>query len=450
MKHTLIKTSVLMCLAAFVAACGGGGSSEIDGPTLSMSEAGMMVVDQLYINGGMDDEYSSEGEFSVYLRDAATGEDIACTTADGGMDKLSTGGFYYGGLDIPIQEVSTEHPSESARFQVVFVEQDSKGCPDGIDEEDDIAGTSEEFMFENLLGKQIWATNGRAAVVFRNQNEEAKNIKAMAPALSKGLAIDELYFENGSDGDVASRYYVFVDRVEDGKSVYQCQLDDALLANIRYGNIVYAALGFPISCFDPDDPDFDEIPMRLGVYIQKESGTELVAETEPAPIGELVGEVAYFKNQKGYVSFQGVMDTPFTASVLRLDELISLEATYLQYALTPSFRPTVELEITDSGGSYVIACSGSDQGLTGVGAPGTYDNLSAAFVAADGQRELFGWSGVLIRLVDRADGLKCPSPLAAKPTVLATSGVLSTAKVSAGNVDFDSGAGKVKYRIVVE
>lgn len=450
MKHTLIKTSVLMCLTAFVAACGGGGSSEIDGPTLSTSEANAMLVDQLYINGGMDDEYSSEGEFSVYLRDAATGKDISCTTPDGGMNKLSTAGLYYGGLEIPLQEVSVEHPSEIARFQVVFVEQDSKGCPDGIDEEDDIAGISKEFMFEDLLGKQIWATNGRAAVVFRNQNEESKNIKAMEPALSKGLFIDELYFENGSDGDQASRYYVFVDRVEDGKSVYQCQLDDSLLASIRYGNIVYAALGYPITCFSPDDPDFDQIPVRFGVYIQKESGTELVAETEALPIGDLIGEVVQFKDGKGYVSFQGVMSTPFSASVLRLAELTDLEATYLQYALTPSFRPTVELEITDSGGSYVIACSGSDQGLSGVGTPGTYDGLNATFVAAEGQKQLFGWSGVLIRLADRTDGLKCPSPLAATPTVLGTSGVLSTAKVSAGNIEFDSGAGRVKYRIVAQ
>jgi len=441
------KLMVMMLALVFACGCGGGGSSEIDGPTLSISEATSMVIDQVYINGGMGDEYSSNAEFSVYLRDAATGMDVACTTAEDGMAELSTAGVYYGGLSVPLHEVKGDHPSEMARFQLVFVEQDSEGCPGPIDDEDDIAGISAEFMFEGLLGKQIWATNGLAVAVLRNRSEEEKSIKSMAPALADGLSIDKIFFNNDSDAQETHDYYIFVDQVEDGRSVYQCQVDDDLMGNIRYGDIVYSVLGFPISCFSATDQGFDDISVRVGLYIQKDTGTQLVGETEPTQIGDLIGEMASFTNGKGYVSFQSVITTPFAAPVVRLGELTSLMATSLTYELTPSYNPTVELHLANSGGDYIIACAGEEQGLVGVDVPGTYEGLDGSFVAAEGQKELFGWNEVLLRLVDRRDGLSCPAPLSAEATVLATTDALSSGDLNVGTIEFENGAGIVTLSI---
>lgn len=443
MRRAIHKLTTISFALALMAGCGGEGVTDIQGPTLSVSEAMVMVVDQLYINGGLDDEYSQKGEFSVYLRDAATGKDVACTRDDDGMDELSTPGVYYGGLSVPFAQVSADHPSEMARFQIVFVEQDSDGCPNPIDEDDDIAGTSAEFMFDGLLNQQIWAVNGRAAVVLRNSSGEARSVKSMAPALAEGLGIDKIYFKNGSDGDKSSDYYIFIDQVENGRSIYQCQISDDLMEEIHYGNTIYAALGFPVTCFSATDPDFANTNVRVGVYIQKSSGPSIVGETEAKPIGELIGEMAPFTNGNGYVVFQGVMTTPFSAPVIRLGELAMLNVNSLEYELTPSYNPTVELHITDSGGNYVIACAGEAQGLVGVSVPGSHAGLDANLVAADGQRELFGWSSVLLRLVDRKDGLKCPEPLGAEPTVLATTKALSSGDLDARTVQFQNGAGSV-------
>ncbi|MBT3182501.1 MAG: hypothetical protein HN337_08360 [Deltaproteobacteria bacterium] len=438
----MFKIITIACLISIFTSCGGGGGgSKIEGPTLSLGEALSIIVDQFYINSGLDDEYGSRGEFSVYLRDAATGQDVACTKAEDGMEELSTAGIYYGGLSIPLTEVDEEHPDEMARFQLVFVEQDGEGCPGPIDDDDDIAGISTEFMFDSLIDKKIWATNGQAVAVLRNQSSDVTTVSPMAPALEEGLIIDEIYFNNGSDGQSSSRYYIFVDQIESGSSTYQCQVDDDLMADVRFGDIVYSALGFPISCFSANDPDFDFIKVRLGLYIQKSQGPVLVGETEATAIGDMIGENVPFTNGKGYVTFRNIITTPFASSALRLGELASVEVTSMSYELTPSFNPTIELHIMNGSGDYIIACAGEDQGLTGVDAPGEYDDLSATFVAATGQRELFGWDDVIVKLVDRTDGYSCPKPLEGDPTTLAQSGSLSGSDLLAGTIDFLNGAG---------
>ncbi len=436
---------IIIALTALCAAgCGGGGgSTTIEGPVLSINELTALVIDQFFVNGGLDDEYAARGEFSLYLRDAATGEDVACTRADEGMEELAVAGVYYGGLSIPLTEVAGNAIDSVARFQLLFVEQDSEGCPEPIDDEDDIVGSSAELTFDGLLDQQIWAGNGRGVALLRAGSDDAASIRSMAPALAEGLFVDKLFFDNGGDGREAARYYLFADRVDDGRSTYQCQVDDELMADIRFGHIVYAALGFPFDCFEGSDPGFADIPVRVGLYIQKEGGPELVGETEVTPIGEMIGERIAFTNEKGYVSFQGVVPTPFSASVVRLGDLTDLVATALTYELTPAANATVELQVTDAAGAFTIACAGADQGLIGVGAPGSYEGLDAGFVAAEGQEALFGQNGVLMRLVERTDGLACPKPMASAPTVLATSAVLTSDELGAGTIAFASGAGNV-------
>ena len=75
--------------------------------------------------------------------------------------------------------------------------------------------------------------------------------------------------------------------------------------------------------------------------------------------------------------------------------------------------------------------------------PGTYDDLNARFVAAQGQMELFGWRDILIRLVERTDGLACPSPLTAAPTVLASTVMLGSSDLGAVELAFENGAGRL-------
>lgn len=451
MKSILVKISLLIAICVGFVSCGGsGGASSIEGPTLSIGEAMSLVLDQLYINGGLDDEYSNRAEYSVYLRDAATGQDVACTTAEGGMEKLSTPGIYYGGLSIPFVEVDDEHPSEMARFQLIFVDQDVTECPDPIGEEDDLAGESAEFMFDNLVDNHIWATNGRAVAVLRVSSEDERNVRSMAPAFEDGLIIDELYFENGSEGEEAGRYYIFMDEVEDGETVYQCQIEDEYMRNIRFGNLVYAALGYPISCFDAADDDFLDKRVRLGLYIQRDSGPSQIGETEPMLIMDIIGERIDFTNDKGYVSFRGVATTPFGSQVIRLEELAALQDVALSYELTPSIDPTIELHLTPGNSNYIVACAGEAQGLVGVETPGVYDGLSAKFVAAEGQTELFGWSTVVLKLVERNDDLTCPSPYGSSPTVLAESEELSGAMLSEGAIVFENGAGTAALERVVE
>jgi hypothetical protein len=444
MKRSSTISGIISALLLLLVGCGGsGGQANIEGPILSLDQIKSLMVDQFFVNGGLDDEYSERGEFSVYLRDAATGSDVACARAEDGMDKLSVPAVYYGGLNIPLKQVEGDLPESVARFQVVFVEQDSEGCPLPIDDDDDIAGITPEFTFEGLMDQEVWAMNGRGVVVFRAEGGEDVSISRMSPALQDGLVIDKLYFDNGDEGDSAERYYIFVDRVEDGRSAYQCQVADDLMNKIRYGDLVYAGLNFPIDCFDADEHGFADIPVRLSLFIQRESGPALIGETDVIAIGELIGEKVAFTNDKGYVSFRSVMATAFSAPVARLGELTDQVVETLTYELTPSADPTLELLITDGDSGFVIACAGAEQGLTGVDLPGTYDGLSAKFVAADGQMELFGWRDLFVSFVERTDGFKCPSPLSAAPTVLASSALLEIADLGAVELAFENGAGSV-------
>ena len=359
---------VMLFSILLLAGCGGsGGQENIEGPILSIGQIKSLVVDQFFVNGGLEDEYAERGEFSIYVRDAATGRDVACTSSEDGMDKLSVPAVYYGGLSVPLKQVDGDLPENVARFQVLFVEQDSEGCPRPIDDDDDIAGVTPEFTFDGLMDQKIWAMNGRGAVVFRAEGGEDISISRMSPALTDGLVIDELYFDNGNEGDSAERYYIFVDHIEDGSSVDNCQVADDLMAKIRYGDLVYAGLNFPIDCFDPEAHGFADTPVRLSLFIQRENGPELIGETEIQPIGEIIGEKVAFTNDKGYVSFRSVMSTAFSSPVARLGELTDEVVQVLSYELTPSADPTLELQITDENGDFIIACAGENQGTNWCG-----------------------------------------------------------------------------------
>ncbi len=451
MKINAMRTLLILASICFLAACGSGGSTSIEGPVLSLSEVRALVIDQFFVNGGLDDEYASEGEFSLYLRDAATGQDVACTSAENGMEELAIPAIYYGGLSVPFESVDGEHPESLARFQLLFVEQDSQGCPEPIDEdEDDIAGISAELTFDELLEQPIWATNGRAVTVLRAQSSDAVTVRSMAPSLARGFFLDKLFFENGSEGRQANRYYLFVDRIENGSSTYESQVSDDDMAAIQYGELIYAALGFTVPGFDAADAGFDDTAVRVSLYVQRDSGPALVGQTDVATIGELIGEKALFTNGKGYVTFRSVMPTPFSASVVRLEELIDLIATDLSYTLTPEAAPTMELQVTDVEGNYAIACAGANQGLGGVDAPGTYAGLTAGLATVTGQQELFGWDTVLIRLVNRTDGLTCPAPMTATPEILGQSAGLTSAGLGAGSYTFANEAGSVTLALDAE
>ena len=81
----LIFTSMFI-----LAACSGSGSSDISGPVLDVGSVDSIALDQFFINGGVQDEFLGQGKFSVYLRDASSGKDLACTAAVDGMKKLSS------------------------------------------------------------------------------------------------------------------------------------------------------------------------------------------------------------------------------------------------------------------------------------------------------------------------------------------------------------------------
>ncbi len=440
---------MIMSIGMTLYACGGGGSgtTSIEGPLLSINEIKAMKVDQFYINGGLGDEYVNEGEFSIYLRDAATGKDVACTHIDDGMHRVSLPGMVYANLDIPFREIDADHPSDMARFQIVFVEQDSEGCPGAIDDDDDIAGISDEFMFDDLLEKRIWAKNGRASVVFRSGDAENSRIQSMAPALNTGLFVDKLYFENDRAGDDAGRYYLFADRIEDGESSYQCQVADELMTHIRYSDIVYAALGFAFDCFDFENTDVETTKVRIGLYYQTDNGPELIGETKDVAIGALIGEKIVFTNNKGYISFQSVMTTPFSSSVIRLQELPTLNVNELDYTLMPSQAGRVELHVMDADMKYSLACAMGDYQGISIDESGHYADLQAHFMTTDDQRELFGWDLVKMVLVERMDNLACPLPFDQMPAVLGESTVLSSRVLGTSQrISFENGAGYISLK----
>lgn len=439
MKRHARSFFFLILMALFASACGSGGASSITGPILSIGEIQSLLLDQLFVNGGMADEYGDHAEFSVYVRDAATGEDIACTTQEDGLAKLTAAGVYYAGLSVPLSEVEGEHSTSVARFQILFVEKDGAACPAPIASEDDIAGVSAELTFDQLLGTRIWATNGLAAAVLRSPSEIPLSVASMAPMLEDGLSIDKLFFE--TDSDEEARYYLFAEKIEDGQSVYQCQVADAAMEKIRMGSVLYAALGFPFDCFDPSDPEYAQTQVRVGLYVQGESGPELVGQTEPTAIGDLIGERADFTDGNGYLTFRPVSTALFGAQVVRLADFDASEITRLEYDGSPSSDSSLEVFAVDASSDVPIACAGEAQGLSGVSLPGTHEGLGAAFVPMEGQTELFGAERVVLRLVERTDGRSCPQTADGElPSVAETATLLPT-DLDDGEAPFGEGGG---------
>lgn len=439
MKRLLCFLSIAI-ISSYLAGCGGG--TNIVGPILSMSEIKALRLDQLFINAGMEDEYRDYGEFAIYIRDAATGIDVACTRPEDGLSLLSAPGIYYAELSVPLKEVDGDHPGSVARFKVIFVEKDGASCPAPIDSEDDIAGESAELTFDQLIGGRIWAQNGLAAAMLRSSSEDGLSVSSMAPSTTDGLAIDKLYFERSNEE--SARYYIFAERVVDGDSVYQCQIDDQHMEKIRTGDVLYAALGFPIPCFDPADPDFVNMKVRLGLYIQTDSGPELIGQTEPAAVGDLVGERADFTNDKGYVTFRRVTEELFGAPVVRLGDLTETEVTYLEFGTNPSTDSPLELFAIDPASGVAIACAGAAQGLTGVTAAGAYAGLAAGLVAFEGQIELFGSDDIVLGLVERTDGDQCPKIPGSAPTGLVETLSLEPSDLTGGEALF-SGGGRIEF-----
>lgn len=445
MKRLSILT-LSICAMFFVAGCGGeGGPSEIDGPTLSISEARSLALEQFYSADAGEDEYGEKGEFSVYLRDAGTGQDIVCLAMDEGMEQLSFPGIYYGGLSIPFREVIGDLPNEAVRFQLIFVEHDSDGCPDPIDDGDDILGISKEFGFNDLLGRQIWATNGKAAAMLQIAGLETSSVRAMAPSIRKGLYIDKLYFEDSSSSSEPSRYYIFASKIDNGSAVELGELQSDDIAKIRFGGIIYSALGVEVDLVSPSNPNFDMTKIRLGLYAQRDSGIELVGETDFTAIEDLIGEKVSFTNDRGYIAFRNVSQAAFAAAVLRAADLSTLELSEIEHEENLSASSTIEFAIFDPSGSYAIACSGSDQGLADITSPGSHD-VDAYLVLVDGQKEIFGWSQVNASLVQRRDGLKCPQPYSDGAKIFGSKQGVGIDDFKSGVIEFDEDAGLAKFK----
>ncbi|MBI4211700.1 MAG: hypothetical protein HY540_03600 [Deltaproteobacteria bacterium] len=440
-----MKRILLALIALPLLSCGSeSGPVTITGPILDISEATSLVVDQFYVNSGMDDEFSKTGEFAIYLRDAGTGQDLACAGGAEGMVKLATPATYYGDLDVALREIESTHPESSARLQIVVVEKDSEDCPKPINADDDIAGISKALTIEEILNKTIWTTNGLVAVTLRAQGTKNLTISAMVPSLASGLFLDKLSFTR-EDSEKEGRYFLIAERIENGKSLQSCQLNDSL-EMVKYG-MTYAALGLPISCYASTDPDFSQIPLKMSLWQQLESGPQLVGETEIRTIANFIGEKVLFTNDQGYLSFQTVATTPFFSSVVRLAELADLKATALNYSSTPAANTPVELHIFADGMSSSLVCAGKPQGLSNVASPGNYSNLDAGFVAVTGQKELFGSSNVTIKLVNRTDGKECPAALSNTPTELASTSSLTSSVLPSNALTFLNNAGSVSLSL---
>ncbi len=310
MKRMAGILSLILILTGFAAGCGGGGSGGAFGPILDISQLQSLVVDQLAITGGLEDEYRNLGEYTLYLRDAATGEDLACVGAAEGMSRVAGNGIYQASLSLKFREVEADHPSSAARFKLVVVEKDGPDCPSGIGSADDLVGESTELTSEELIGARVSTTNGNAVVVLRQESQPALEVGQMEPSPTDGLQIDQLFFPYEADDGAASRFYVFAERMEGDTAVAQCQVEDALLEPIRFGNVLYAALGFPFACLDPADPGFPEWMVRVGVYVQTADGPRLIGQTEARKIGDIIGEKVLFTEGEGFVSFRRVQAAP--------------------------------------------------------------------------------------------------------------------------------------------
>ncbi|MFA4873761.1 MAG: hypothetical protein WC956_00815 [bacterium] len=446
MKRASVFGVLIACAIIFPGCSGGGGgASDVEGPILDVSQAEGLSLDQLFINGGVEDEYLGQGEFSVYLRDVATGKDLACTTADDGMSYFASAGVYYGHLSVPFRQVSTDHPSAAVRFKLIFVEQDSAGCPAPIGAEDTVVGESAEFAFDTMFNVPIWAGNGKALAVLRETALAAGSAVAMAPSRVMVLAIDKLYFEYDVPKGVVPRFYLFADRVDDGQTAYQCQIDDASMVAIRAGGILYSALGLPFSCFDLSDVSLANVKVRIGLYVQGDSGPELVGQTEPKTIGQLVGERVDFDEGSGYLTFQRVNEQFFGSSVVRLADLTAISVVALNHTAAATSNASLELHAVAGDSGLPVACAGPAQGLSGIAAAGSYDGLSAQMVAMEGTKELFGWDRISLWLVERTDGRSCPWPLESAPNTIAGIELVTAADLAGGTATFADNKGSLSF-----
>lgn len=424
-----------------VAGCGGGGGADLTGPVLDISQVTSIVLDQLYMNGGMEDEYGGRGEFSVYIRDAATGQDVACTTQEDGMDDLGSEGVYYGGLGVPFRKVEGVSVDSVARFKLMFVEKDAGACPEPIGPEDDLAGESRELTSDGLLDGMIWAQNGRAAAMLRPKSDGPMSVRSMAPAMTAGLYIDRLYFDYEAPDGQSPRFYIYAET----QGGAQCQVSDASMSSIRAGKTLYAALGFQLPCLDGTDPEFPDIKARLALYAQEGSGPKLIGETEFACVGDLVGERAEFTNGDGYVTFRNISPEHFGAPVARLADLLATQITGLAFTAGRQTAGALEVHVIDPASGNTVACAGANQGLMGIGQPGDYDGLAASFVAAGWERELFGYASIRFELVERSDNLSCPALAKWDLPILAATGGLSPTDLKMGRASFEGSGGEIEF-----
>ncbi len=431
----------------FLASCGGSGSGNITGPILDVSQLQSIVIDQLAISGGLEDEYRGEGEYAIYLRDAATGKDMACAGALEGMNHVAGSGVYQGGLNIRLREVNGDHPSSAARFKLVFVEKDAADCPAAIDNVDDIVGESPEMTSEELLGRSIWTTNALAVTVLRQESTPVLTVSQMAASLTDGLAIDQLSFIYNADNDNPSRFYLYAQRYEGDEPIAQCQIDDALMQPIQYGGMFYAALGFPFACLNPADPQFPEWKVRVGIYVQRDSGPELLGQTEVRAIGDMIGEKLAFEGVDGFVSFRRVVTKPFATTMVRLADLTSLTIGSITHSATLPADAVLELHAMDPESGLSLACTGSAQGLTNVNAAGLHEGLTASMVSMTPLHETFGTSTVVMVLVKRNDGKACPAMPESSLTTIAATQPLESAGFASSPISFSDGTGSFAFSV---
>lgn len=438
MRRMIFRIIAIIGISTLIASCGVGPLSFL-GPILDISEVKNLSVDQFFTADGLEDEYADTGDFAIYIRDAVTGQDVACVSQDDGMDRVRYINTYYGGLSVRFREVQGEHPDSVARFQLVFVEQDSAGCPAPIASADDIIGITPDIASEDLIAGNLWTTNGMATAVLRVDDRDGEEPAPMAPAMQDALIVDQVGIDNGDDGNEERVYYIFAERYEGDEVIETCQIEDDDLTSVRYGNMIYAAIDAPFPCLTSDMADFAAIRVRLSVWVQKDNGPDEVGETEITRIGELIGERLELTNGKGYIRLRGVATTPFSARYARLEELARLVVTDLEYTTTAAASETIEIHFVSPEG-YSVVCAGPDQGLTGVDAPDTaYTGLTAQLTAVTGQRELFGWNELDVKVIGRSDSNACPSALSGSFTVLGTATGLTPSAIDTGSANFEEG-----------
>lgn len=429
MKRTTISAALAAC--TIFAACGSEDIAlkYLTGPFFSSSDASAVLIDQFYINGGMDDDYAKTGQFSIYIRDAVSGTDIACASQDSGMSDFNRQDMYYGSLMVPFVPIDGISPTTVARMKLVFVEQDSAGCPKPIDPSDDIVGISKEFAMDSAFGSRIWAENGKAVAALRQTMDDSISIPEMAPATTSQISIDKLEFKTDL---VDARYYLIANYVEGSSPQKFCQVDDAALAKISAKNTEYAALAFLIPCIDPAAAS---VTAWFSLYGETTGDPVLIGETAHVPTGRLIGDTLPFTNNMGFISIRGIVEEPFKIPSIRLADLTGTKISSLDLKSAPTPATVPELWITDSTTGAPIACSGASEGFSGINSASLFDALGARIIAADGIRELFGWEGVKSLIIERTDDLACPYfPAPEAFSILEESGNLSNVHFKAGEV----------------